>query len=123
MIRVSDLFHIVYKGNPKARFEETLDVLLWDLKCIMPSSFKVIARNHSHIIRSSRSEVVVTKSTTANDLKVTRVGACVGSQSHKSGCLCGANPRENESMDSELVRGCISKLLLEVAIDLELNIL
>ena len=43
----------------------------------MPSSFKVIARNHSHIIRSSRSEVVATKSTTANDLKVTRVGACV----------------------------------------------
>ena len=96
---------------------------MWDLKGNVPSSIKVTARIHSYSIRSSRSEVVATKSTTANDLKVTRVGACVGSQSHKSGCLCGANPRENESMDSELVRGCISKLLLEVAIDLELNIL
>ena len=89
MIRVSDLFLIVYKGNPKACFEETLEVLLWDLKGIMPSSFKFTARNHSHIIRSSRSEVAGTRTTIADDLKVTRVGACVGSQSHKSGCLCG----------------------------------
>ena len=89
----------------------------------MPSSFKVIARNHSHIIRSSRSEVVATKSTTANDLKVTRVGACVGSQSHKSGCLCGANPRENESMDSELARGRVSKFYWLVALGSQAGVL
>ena len=41
MIRVSNLFHIVYKGNPKVRFEETLEVHLGDLKGIVPSSFKV----------------------------------------------------------------------------------
>ena len=35
--------------------------------------------------------------------------------------MCDANPREKESMDSELARGCVSKLLLEVAIDLGLN--
>ena len=44
----------------------------------------------------------------------------MGSQSHKHGCLCGANPRD-ESLDSELARGHVSKLLLEVAIDLGLN--
>lgn len=35
--------------------------------------------------------------------------------------MCDANPREKESMDSELARGRVSKLLLEVAIDLGLN--
>ena len=45
----------------------------------------------------------------------------MGSQSHKCGCLCGANPREKEFMDSKLARGRVSKLLLEVAIDLGLN--
>ena len=47
----------------------------------------------------------------------------MGSQSHKSGCLRGANPREKESMDLELARSRVSKLLLEVAIDLGLNLL
>ena len=70
VIRVSVLFHIAYKGNPKACFEETLEVLLWDLKDIVPSPIKVTTRNHSHIIRSSRSEVVVTRSTTADDLNL-----------------------------------------------------
>ena len=45
----------------------------------------------------------------------------MGSQSHKRGHLCGANPREKKSVDSELVRGRVSKLLLKVAIDLGLN--
>ena len=45
------------------------------------------------------------------------------SQSHKHGYLCGANPRENESMDSELAYGRVSKLLLKVAIDLGLNLI
>jgi len=44
----------------------------------------------------------------------------VRSQSHKHGCLCGANPREKESVDSKFARGRVSKLLLEVAIDLGL---
>ena len=39
----------------------------------------------------------------------------------KRGCLCGANPRENESVDLEVTYGRVSKLLLEVAIDLGLN--
>ena len=47
----------------------------------------------------------------------------MGSQNHKHGCLCGANPREKESMDSEFARGRVSKLLLEVAIDLGLNLI
>ena len=47
----------------------------------------------------------------------------MGSQNHKHGCLCGANLREKESMDSEFARGRVSKLLLEVAIDLGLNLI
>ena len=45
------------------------------------------------------------------------------SQSHKRECLCGANPREKEFIDSEFARGCVSKLLLEIAIDLDLNLI
>ena len=47
----------------------------------------------------------------------------VGSQSHKCGSLCLANPREKESMDLKFARGHVSKLLLEVAIDLGLNLI
>ena len=46
----------------------------------------------------------------------------MGSQSHKHGCLCSANPREKESVDSELARGHVNKLLLKIAIDLRLNL-
>ena len=70
MIKVSDIFHIVYKGNPKTRFVETLMVLLWDLKVIVSSSFKVTTRNHSHIIRSGRSEVAATRSYIVDDLNL-----------------------------------------------------
>ena len=45
----------------------------------------------------------------------------MGSQSHKRGFLCGANPREKESMNSKLARSCVNKLLVEIAIDLGLN--
>ena len=45
------------------------------------------------------------------------------SQSHKHGCLCAANPREKEFVDSKLARGHVNKLLLEVAIDLGLNLI
>ena len=45
------------------------------------------------------------------------------SQSHKCGYLCSANPRDNESMDSKLACGRVSKLLLEVVIDLGLNLI
>ena len=69
MNRVSDLFHIVYKGNSKAHFAKTLEVLLWDLKGIVYSSIKVTSGNHSHIIRSGRFEVAATRSTTDGDLK------------------------------------------------------
>ena len=44
------------------------------------------------------------------------------SQSHKCGYLCSANPRDNESMDSKLACGRVSKLLL-VVIDLGLNLI
>ena len=47
----------------------------------------------------------------------------MGFQNHKGGYLCGANPREKESVDSELSHGRVSKLLLEVVIDLGLNLL
>ena len=46
------------------------------------------------------------------DLKVTSKVACVG-----------VNPRREESMDSELAHGYVSKLLLKVAIDLGLNLI
>ena len=70
MIKVSDIFHIVYKENPKAHFVETLEVLLWDLKDIVLSSFKVTIGNHSHIIRSGRSEVAATRSYVVDDLNL-----------------------------------------------------
>ena len=47
----------------------------------------------------------------------------MGSQSHKCGCLCKANPKEKEFIDSELARGHVNKLLLEVEIDLGLNMI
>ena len=47
----------------------------------------------------------------------------MGSQGYKHGSLCSANPREKESVDLELARGRISKLLLEVVIDLWLNLI
>ena len=46
----------------------------------------------------------------------------MGSQRHKHGCLCAANPRKKEFVDSKFAHGRVSKLLLEVAIDLGLNI-
>ena len=83
VIRISNLFHIVYKGNPKVCFEETFEVLLSDLKGIVPSSFKVTTENHSHTIRIGRSEVVATRSTIANDLNFQG-----WSWSHKLESLC-----------------------------------
>jgi len=68
VIRVLDLFHIVFKENLKARFVKTLDVLLWDLKGTVPSSFKVTIKNHSHTIRTDRSEVATTRSYIIDDL-------------------------------------------------------
>ena len=47
----------------------------------------------------------------------------MGSQSHKHGCLYATNPREKEFVDSEFVHGRVSKLLLEVTIDLGLNLI
>ena len=47
----------------------------------------------------------------------------VRSQSHKRGCLCGANLRKKESMNSKLAYGHVSKLLLEAAINLGLNLI
>ena len=47
----------------------------------------------------------------------------MGSQSHKHGCLCAANLRKKESVDLKLAHGHVSKLLLEVVIDLGLNLL
>ena len=44
-------------------------------------------------------------------------------QSQMYGCLCGANPREKESVDSELACSRVSKLLLEVTINLGLNLI
>ena len=45
------------------------------------------------------------------------------SQSHKCGCLYGANPRKKKYVDSDLAHGHVSKLLLHVAIDLRLNLI
>ena len=46
-----------------------------------------------------------------------------GISSHKRGSLYFANPREKEFVDSKFARGRVSKLLLEVVIDLGLNLL
>ena len=68
MIRVSNLFHIVFKGNPKTCFVKTLEVLFLDLKGIVPSPFKVTIGNHFHIIRTSRSKIAATRLTATDDL-------------------------------------------------------
>ena len=47
----------------------------------------------------------------------------MGSQSHKRECLCAANPKEKEFIDSELTYGQVSKLLLKVATYLVLNLI
>ena len=48
----------------------------------------------------------------------------MGTQSHKQGGLrwCKSEGKK-ESVDSKLARGCDSKLLLKVAIDLGLNLI
>ena len=70
VIKVSDLFYIVFKGNLKTRFIMTLKVLLWDLKGTVPSPFRVTTINHSHTFRTNRFEVAVTRSYIANDLNL-----------------------------------------------------
>ena len=62
--------YIVFKGNLKTRFIMTLEVLLWDLKGIIHSPFKVTTRNHSHTFRTNRSEVTAMRSYIANDLNL-----------------------------------------------------
>ena len=47
----------------------------------------------------------------------------VGSQSHKCGSLCFKKFTREESLDLNLARGHVSKLILEVALDLGLNLL
>ena len=47
----------------------------------------------------------------------------LGSQIHKRECLCAANPREKEFVDSEFAHGHVSKLLLEVTKNLGLNLI
>ena len=47
----------------------------------------------------------------------------MGSQSHKCGSLCSANPREKEYVNSKLACGHVNKLLLEVALDIGLNLI
>ena len=47
----------------------------------------------------------------------------MGSQGHKRGYLCSANPKEKESINSKLARDRVNKLLQEVAIDLRLNLI
>ena len=85
---VLNLFHIVFKRNSKARFVMTLEVLLWDLKGVVPSPFKVTTGNHSHSIRTSRSKVAATRSTTTGDLK-----PLSGISKSQTGSLCSTNPR------------------------------
>ena len=46
----------------------TLEVLFWDLKGTMHSPFKVTTEYHSHTIRTGKSKVAATRSTTADDL-------------------------------------------------------
>ena len=85
---VLNLFHIIFKRNSKARFVMTLEVLLWDLKDVVPFHFKVATGNHSHSIRTSRSKVVAIRSTTTGDLKPSG-----GISKSQMGNLCLANPR------------------------------
>ena len=70
MIRISSETLLVYKGNLKAHFMKTLEVLLWYQKGTVPSPFKVTTKNHSHTIRTDRSEVAATRSYIADDLNL-----------------------------------------------------
>ena len=103
MIKVSNLILQVFKGNPKAHFVMTLDVLFWDLKGTVPSPSKVTIGSHSHIIRIGRSESVATRLYIANDLKFG-----VRSQSHKRGCLCVINSNRRV-YEFGAARGRVSK--------------
>ena len=47
----------------------------------------------------------------------------MGSQSHKRRCLYAANLKEKKSVDSKFTRSRVSKLLIEVEIDLGLNLI
>ena len=103
MIKVSNLILQVFKGNPKAHFVMTLDVLFWDLKGTVPSPSKVTIGSHSHIIRIRRFERVATRLYIAGNLKFR-----VRSQSHKRGCLCVINSNRR-ICEFGAARDCVSK--------------
>ena len=88
MIKISDLFHMVFKENPNACFALTFEMLFWDPKGTVHSPFKVTTKYHSNTIRTDRSKVAATRSTIVDDLNL-----WVESQCHKCGCLCSTDSR------------------------------
>ena len=106
-------------NRPKPWFEyswKTFELLLKDLRESVPSNSTSIYRNKIY-------NQVLVESNYCIDQQALIWNLWVGSQSHKYGCLCATNLREKESMDLELARDRLSKLLLEVTIDLRLNLL
>ena len=65
---------------------------------------------------------MLVESSCRKDQQVVIKNLWAGSQSYKRGCLCGANPRNEEFVESKLACGHASKLL-EIVIDLGLNLI
>ena len=74
MIRVSRLFHIVFKGNPETHFVMTLEVLFRSKKVLCLLLSKSLLEFHLHIVRIGRSEVTATRSYIVDNLNL-KVGS------------------------------------------------
>ena len=70
MIKILDIILLLFKGNPKACFVITLKVLFWDLKGIVPSSFKVTISSIYTLLESVDLKLLLQRSITADDLKL-----------------------------------------------------
>ena len=84
----------------------TLEVLLWDLKGVVPSLFKVTTGNHSHTIIIGRSKVAAIRLKTVDDLNF-----WVGSQSHKWGVYV-QQIQNRRVCGIRVACGCVSKFYL-----------
>ena len=70
MIRVSRLFHIVFKGNLKTHFVITMEVLFRSKEVLCLLLSKSLPEFHLHIIRINRFEVTATRSYIADNLNL-----------------------------------------------------
>ena len=89
---------------------------MWVLRGFVPSNSISVYWNKIY-------NQVLVESSCYKDQQTVIWNLWVRSQSHKRGCLYGTNLKKKKFVDSELAHGCVSKLLLEVAMDLGLNLI